>query len=182
MNCGVTCYESDGVGTETDSITEIYFLLSSFYSHMYSSHICYHINHNPCYTYCYSNTELRAMQLCRYFMCQKFLSLQFRADLQVLSLYSNWKRKQISWIMECMKLTNIKIFLQSLYILFVLIDLLLEIKKYYTNLSFLQLILCDVLSEYPSHVENVNCKNKFLSTVSWVMVLWFINDLVFFFE
>ena len=63
--------------------------------------------------------------------------------------------------MECifLKLTNIKIFLQSLYTLCALIDLLLEIQKYYTNLSFLQLILCDVLSEYPSDVENVNCKN-----------------------
>ena len=62
----------------------------------------------------------------------------------------------MEWIF--LKLTNIKIFLQSLYTLCALIDLL-EIQKYYTNLSFLQLILCDVLSEYPSDVENVNCKN-----------------------
>ena len=75
MNCGVTCCESDGAATETDSIREIYILLSSFYSHMYSSHICYHIDHNPCYTYCYSNTELRAMQHCADTSCAKSFCL-----------------------------------------------------------------------------------------------------------
>ena len=81
----------------------------------------------------------QSSELCN-FMCQKFLSLQFWADLQINNVLI-FALKEMH-LFEVNKQWNIL----AIIVHIVCIDwLIIRNKKYYNILSFLQLILCDVL-------------------------------------